>query len=103
MSRRFSIRIRRSELDSMLSILSAYPVMDIRRFQRQVHFIFNRYMSTMEQIAVTTLDIVNDRVFPYYARSYSQWNNPDHVEVSGRSNCCPEHSVHSIFFTYPLH
>ncbi|KAA0200176.1 Exostosin-2 [Fasciolopsis buskii] len=77
---RFSIRIRRSELDSMLSILSAYPVMDIRRFQRQVHFIFNRYMSTMEQIAVTTLDIVNDRVFPYYARSYSQWNNPDHVE-----------------------
>ncbi|THD20007.1 putative exostosin-2 [Fasciola hepatica] len=77
---RISVRIHRSELDNMPSLLAAYPMLDIRRFQHQVHFIFSRYMSTIEQIALTTLDIVNDRVFPYYARSYAQWNNPDHVE-----------------------
>ena len=33
-------------------------------------------MSSMERLALTTLQIVNDRIFPHQRRTYSDWNEP---------------------------
>lgn len=30
----------------------------------------------MKAIGMTTLQIINDRIYPYAARTYEQWNNP---------------------------
>lgn len=30
----------------------------------------------MKAIGLTTLQIINDRIYPYAARTYEQWNNP---------------------------
>ena len=30
----------------------------------------------MQKITLTTLQIINDRVFPYAARKYEEWNDP---------------------------
>ncbi|KAF6773861.1 hypothetical protein AHF37_07506 [Paragonimus kellicotti] len=48
--------------------------------QSQVQFIFNRYFASLEKIVLTSLDILNERVFPYYSRTYFQWNDPNYVE-----------------------
>ncbi len=30
----------------------------------------------MKAIGMTTLQIINDRIYPYAARIYEEWNNP---------------------------
>jgi glucuronyl/N-acetylglucosaminyl transferase EXT2 len=30
----------------------------------------------MKAIGMTTLQIINDRIYPYAAHTYEQWNNP---------------------------
>lgn len=30
----------------------------------------------MKAIGMTTLQIINDRIYPYAARTYEEWNNP---------------------------
>src|SRR5699024_10839027 len=32
------------------------------------------YFSTMDRIALTTLDIIQDRVYPHWSRIYDDWN-----------------------------
>ncbi|CAH8493930.1 unnamed protein product [Dicrocoelium dendriticum] len=75
---KFSVRVRATELHSIPSLLASFGADDVARFQRQLQFVFLRYFSSMSKIAMTTLDIINDRVFPYYSRSYAEWNNPDY-------------------------
>ncbi|TGZ68421.1 hypothetical protein CRM22_004259 [Opisthorchis felineus] len=77
---KIAIRVRHSELYKIVTTLTSLSSEEIAQFRRQVKFVFNRYFSTIDKIVHTTLDIINDRVFPYYARSYVQWNSPDYVE-----------------------
>ena len=36
----------------------------------QAMFLWEKYFSSMDQIAITILDIINDRIFPHVAKSY---------------------------------
>ncbi|KTF76070.1 hypothetical protein cypCar_00030437 [Cyprinus carpio] len=40
------------------------------------------YFSSMKAIGMTTLQIINDRIYPYAARTYEEWNNPSVVKWS---------------------
>jgi hypothetical protein len=46
----------------------------IYELRQQVKFIWESYFSTPKVIALTILQIINDRVFPYAGRSYEEWN-----------------------------
>jgi len=41
-----------------------------------VQFFWRAYFSTLRAITLTTLQIINDRVFPYTALKHEDWNNP---------------------------
>lgn len=45
-------------------------------FQPQARWFWEAYFSSMKAIGLTTLQIINDRIYPYAARTYEQWNNP---------------------------
>ncbi len=42
----------------------------------QARWFWEAYFSSMKAIGMTTLQIINDRIYPYAARIYEEWNNP---------------------------
>ncbi|KAI5608272.1 exostosin-2, partial [Silurus asotus] len=48
----------------------------------KARWFWDAYFSSMKDIGLTTLQIINDRIYPYAARTYEQWNNPPVVKWS---------------------
>uniref|UniRef100_A0AAY5JVS6 Exostosin-2 n=1 Tax=Esox lucius TaxID=8010 RepID=A0AAY5JVS6_ESOLU len=48
----------------------------------QTRWFWDAYFSSMKAIGMTALEIINDRIYPYAARTYEQWNNPPVVKWS---------------------
>ncbi|KAG8125975.1 hypothetical protein E2320_021102, partial [Naja naja] len=44
------------------------------------------YFQSMKAIAMATLKIINDRIYPYAATSYEEWNDPPEIKWSSVSN-----------------
>jgi hypothetical protein len=42
-------------------------------FMLYFHFT-QKYFSSLKSITLTTLDILNDRIFPHHAKNYLDWN-----------------------------
>jgi hypothetical protein len=42
----------------------------------QARWFWDAYFSSMKAIGMTVLQIINDRIYPYAARTYEQWNTP---------------------------
>lgn len=62
------------DLENVIQILDSYTQEKIYELRQQVKFIWESFFSTPKVIALTTLQIINDRVFPYAGRSYEEWN-----------------------------
>ncbi|XP_072932904.1 exostosin-2 [Epargyreus clarus] len=45
----------------------------------QLRWVYDRYFSSIEKITLTTLEIINEKVFPLSARMYEDWNIPEHL------------------------
>lgn len=56
-------------------------------FSLQARWFWEAYFQSIKAIALATLQIINDRIYPYAAISYEEWNDPPSV-VSG-SLCQP--------------
>lgn len=74
--KRAAITIREEELSNVLNVLSRYSQPAMRNMRRQATFLWETYFSSMSAITLTTLQIINDRVFPYAAHKYEEWNHP---------------------------
>ncbi|KAG5839150.1 hypothetical protein ANANG_G00201890 [Anguilla anguilla] len=74
--KRASVVIPEDKLPEMYSILKSIPQRQVEEMQRQAHWFWEAYFSSMKAIGMTTLQIINDRIYPYAARTYEQWNNP---------------------------
>lgn len=48
----------------------------IKELQNQVVWLYNKYFKNIQQITLTALEILSDRVFPHIARNYNDWNVP---------------------------
>lgn len=48
----------------------------IAELQRQGSWLYEQYLSSIKAITLTTLKILNDRVFPQNAHTYQDWNVP---------------------------
>ena len=54
----------------------------IVELQRQGSWLYQKYFTSLKEITLTTLDIINDRVFPENAKNYHEWNTmPDVVFI----------------------
>ncbi|XP_067013455.2 exostosin-2 [Anabrus simplex] len=76
--KRAAIFIAEDDLGSLMDVLTSLSDDRVAELQRQVHWFYDRYLSSIKKITLTTLDILNDRVFPQHARTYEEWNmSPD--------------------------
>lgn len=74
--KRAVLQIYEDDLNSIVDILRDVSVDRIAEMRRIGNWIYNRYFASMEKIALSTLRIINDRIFPHQALSYSDWNDP---------------------------
>ncbi|KAF3832697.1 hypothetical protein F7725_026362 [Dissostichus mawsoni] len=80
--KRASVVIPEEKLSEMYTILKSIPHRQVEEMQRQAHWFWQAYFSSMKSIGLTTLQIINDRIYPYAARTYEEWNNPPVVKWS---------------------
>lgn len=45
----------------------------------QLRWAYDRYFASIEKITLTTLEIINEKLFPLAARMYEDWNMPEHL------------------------
>ena len=74
--KRISIQIYEENLPKLMDILRAVSISRLEEMRRNAQFIYQSYFSSMKQIGLTTLRIINDRVFPHQRLTYAQWNDP---------------------------
>nr|CAG4641480.1 EOG090X01LY [Eurycercus lamellatus] len=73
--KRAALQIYEDDLPKMMDVLRAVSSERIEEMRRNGQFFYRRYFSSMEKIILTTLRILNDRVFPHQGRTYSDWND----------------------------
>lgn len=76
--KRVSLLLSEGDLSSILKVANAIPPMKRKEMSAQGKWLYSTYFSSMESITLTALNILNDRVYPQYARVYEDWNNPPH-------------------------
>ncbi|KAF5286151.1 hypothetical protein FQR65_LT12909 [Abscondita terminalis] len=79
--KRASVFIMEDYLNTLFDILKKISRERIEDMRKQVRFLYNRYFSSMKSIVETTLDIVQDRVYPHWGKTYDDWNmRPDEMK-----------------------
>lgn len=90
---RASAQVREEELPKLMEVVGNYSVDRVHSMRRQIRFLYHSYFDSMAKITLTTLDVINSRVFPYAARSYHEWNEPPDVvsNIAGWLVCVLPH------------
>lgn len=70
----------------VLQIISDISERRERQLRDQLDWVYSQYFSSCRQVALTTLQIVNDRLLPHRRRSLAEWNgrgrqSVEHVSV----------------------
>jgi type II secretory pathway component PulF len=73
---RAAVFVSEDDLGNLIEILTSVSDDQIAELQRQGSWLYEQYLSSIKAITLTTLDILNDRVFPQSARTYQDWNMP---------------------------
>ncbi len=73
---RAAIVLREENLGQVMSLVNQISDERIFSMRRQVMFLYEMYFSSIRAITLTTLQVLNDRVFPYAAKKYEEWNDP---------------------------
>lgn len=72
--KRAAIVIDEDDLLEVMPILRNISSKRVELMRRQVEFFWSSYFNSIDSITLTTLQIINDRVFPYAAKKYEDWN-----------------------------
>ena len=64
------------DLSSVMDILLTMSTSHVSSLRRQSLFFWRTYFNSLRAITLTALQIINDRVFPYTALKYEDWNDP---------------------------
>uniref|UniRef100_A0A2D4P8L9 Exostosin-2 n=1 Tax=Micrurus surinamensis TaxID=129470 RepID=A0A2D4P8L9_MICSU len=84
--KRASVLIPEEKMPELYNILQSIPQRQIEEMQRQARWFWEAYFQSMKAIAMATLKIINDRIYPYAATSYEEWNDPPEIKWSSVSN-----------------
>ncbi|KAF2354728.1 Exostosin C-terminal [Trinorchestia longiramus] len=69
-----SVQLYEDDLPELLTLLKRDVSSDrLRQLQRQVVWLYSRYFSSVGKLAVTALDLLNERVFPLQRRPRHLW------------------------------
>uniref|UniRef100_A0AAA9SX23 Exostosin-2 n=1 Tax=Bos taurus TaxID=9913 RepID=A0AAA9SX23_BOVIN len=81
-----SVVVPEEKMSDVYSILQSIPRRQIEEMQRQARWFWEAYFQSIKAIALATLQIINDRIYPYAAISYEDWNDPPAVKWGSVSN-----------------
>ena len=95
---RFSIKVHEKQLDNLMNIIRSIDEVTLLEMRRQATLIWKRYFSSIDQITITTLFLLNERLFPHTSLSKEEWNqlNWNHVDNHQQTN------FSSTYFYEPL-
>lgn len=80
--KRAAIFVLEDYLNTLMDVLSGISQNRIIQMRKQVKFLYDKYFSSLKSIVETSLDIIQDRVFPQWGRMYDDWNvRPDEVKL----------------------
>ncbi|CAG9787642.1 unnamed protein product [Diatraea saccharalis] len=76
---KLSLSLPEDNLKNLLKIV--HSVSNERRGELywQLRWVYDRYFSSIEKITLTTLEIINEYLFPLSARMYENWNMPEYL------------------------
>ena len=74
--KRAAIVIHEQTLSDVMTVLKGMSMIQILSMRKQGQYIYRKYFSSVSAIALTTIQILNDRVFPDTGLSYDDWNTP---------------------------
>ncbi|EDO39195.1 predicted protein, partial [Nematostella vectensis] len=74
--KRAAVVVSENEIDRIPLILKDYSQNQIKDMRLQGKFMWENYFSSMGKIALTTLRVINDRVYKHHACMYEDWNAP---------------------------
>lgn len=72
--KRAALFIMEDNLPELMEVLKSVSDEHVVEMQNQVKWLYDRYFSSMEKITLTALDIIQDRVYPQWAKIYDRWN-----------------------------
>ncbi|KAL1506409.1 hypothetical protein ABEB36_005779 [Hypothenemus hampei] len=72
--KRIAIFIMESHLHTLMDVVNGISENKIEEMKKCLLAIYDRYFSSIEKIALNSLEIIQDRVFPHLARSYDELN-----------------------------
>ena len=72
--KRFSIRFYEHDANKIYNHLKNIPEKKYHEMRAQVKYVYDKYFKDLATITQTTLQIINDRVFPQQAKTYFDWN-----------------------------
>ncbi|XP_052810735.1 exostosin-2-like [Mya arenaria] len=73
--KRAAVTVREDDLGEVVKILQGTSPAQVLEMRRQVGFLFEHYMRTIRDMTLTTLQIINDRVFSFASKKYEDWND----------------------------
>lgn len=78
--KRAAIFVMEDYLNTVMNIIKQISEEKITEMQKQVKFLYDKYFCTLKAITETTLDIIQDRVYPQWTKTYDDWNlRPEEV------------------------
>ncbi|XP_061714154.1 exostosin-2 [Cydia pomonella] len=76
---KIAIFVPEENLKNVLKIVHAVSHERRGELYWQQRWVYDRYFSSIQKITMTMLEIINEKVFPLAARSYEDWNMPEHL------------------------
>jgi len=73
---KFSYKFYEHDLAQVMDFLSSVSETKIREMQVQLEFVFQKYFSSIRAITLTTLNILNTRIYPQNIITFEDWNIP---------------------------
>ncbi|CAH1986437.1 unnamed protein product [Acanthoscelides obtectus] len=79
----FAVFIMEGHINTLMDVLNGISEKRIRQMQASLLHMYSTYFSSMERIALTTLDIIQDRVYPHHGKTYDDYNlRPEEVNLN---------------------
>ncbi|CAH0552853.1 unnamed protein product [Brassicogethes aeneus] len=69
-----AIFVMEDYLGTVIDVVSTISSKRVRELQSSVKFIYDKYFSSIEKIVITSLDVVQDRIYPQWRKVYDQTN-----------------------------
>lgn len=78
--KRAAIFVMEDYVNTIMDVLNEVSEEKINEMRKQVKFLYGQYFSSLKVIVETTLDIIQDRVYPHRTKTYDDWNlRPEEV------------------------